>query len=57
MESIQHSASEGGEEDTPTESVSLAFAKDRLRVPGAAPAAGRYGEWIKFSWDQAFNKE
>ena len=38
VESVQHSASEGGEDDTPTESVSLAFAKIdveyRQQLPG-----------------------
>jgi type VI secretion system secreted protein Hcp len=56
VESVQHSGSEGGEDDTPTESVSLAFAKIdfeyRQQLPG-----GAFGEWVKGVWDQAFNKE
>ena len=56
VESVQHSASEGGEEDTPTESVSLFFQKVDFEYRQQLPA-GQYGDWVKFIWDQAFNKE
>ena len=56
VESVQHSASEGSEEDTPTESVSLFFQKVDYEYR-AQLRDGTYSEWVKFIWDLAFNKE
>jgi len=50
VESVQWSGSTGGD-DTPTESVSLAFAKVAISYQQQDSASGNVGDPVKASWD------
>jgi len=50
VESVQWSGSTGGD-DTPTESVSLAFAKVEIEYQQQDSAGGTVGQPVKASWD------
>jgi type VI secretion system secreted protein Hcp len=50
VESVQWSGSSGGD-DTPTESVSLAFAKVEINYQQQDSAGGNVGDAVRASWD------